>query len=98
MRQGLRAFHAGLLRRDLRLSGLAAHLYHRTRKHLVDNPNDRIVEDTRRGRLIRCESGVEQYLEEFKRAPDDLRAANLPAPPRPPLPPGMLAVAHATST
>ncbi len=29
----VRAFHAGLLRRDLRLGALAVHLYHRTRKH-----------------------------------------------------------------
>ncbi len=69
-----RAFHAGLLRRDLRFSALATHLYHRTRKHLVDNPNDRIVDDTRARRLIRCEWGVDRHLAEFAESPVDLRA------------------------
>ncbi|EIL98627.1 glycosyl transferase family 2 [Rhodanobacter thiooxydans] len=70
----LRAFHAGLLRRELRFSALATHLYHLTRKHVVGNPNDRIVDDTRSRRLLRCERGVEQHLAEFAAAPPDLRA------------------------
>lgn len=69
-----RAFHAGLLRRDLRFSGLATHLYHRTRKHVVGNPNDVIVDDTRARQLIRCERGVDQHLAEFTVAPADLRS------------------------
>ena len=76
----VRAFHAGLLRRDLRLGGLAVHLYHRTRKHLVDNPNDRILAQARSHGLIRCERGVAQYLAEFASAPVDLRAVPLRAP------------------
>lgn len=60
-----RAFHAGLLRRDVRFSALAAHLYHPTRKRLVCNPNDQILEDTRSRRLIRCELGMDQHLSEF---------------------------------
>ena len=71
----VRAFHGGLRRRDLRLGGLAVHLYHRTRKHLVDNPNDRILEDTKNRRLVRCERGVEQHLHEFAEAALDLRGA-----------------------
>jgi glycosyltransferase involved in cell wall biosynthesis len=70
----VRAFHAGLLRRELRFSALATHLYHRTRKHVVDNPNDRIVDDTRARRLVRCEPGLDQHLGEFAMAPADLRA------------------------
>ncbi len=70
----LRAFHAGLLRRELRFSALATHLYHPTRKHVVDNPNDRIVDDTRARQLLRCERGVEQHLAEFADPPPDLRA------------------------
>ncbi|MHB1056893.1 MAG: glycosyltransferase [Rhodanobacter sp.] len=69
----LRAFHAGLLRRELRFAALATHLYHRTRKHVIDNPNDRIVDDTRTRRLIRCEHGVDQHLAGFAAAPVDLR-------------------------
>ncbi|MEO9078653.1 MAG: glycosyltransferase [Rhodanobacter sp.] len=82
----VRAFHAGLFRRDLRLGGLAAHLYHHTRKHVVDNPNDRILEDTRRRLLTRCERGVEQYRDEFASAPMDLRAAYAPISTRPVIP------------
>ncbi|WP_426701685.1 glycosyltransferase [Rhodanobacter sp. Col0626] len=69
----VRAFHAGLLRRELRFSALATHLYHRTRKHVVDNPNDRIVDDSRARRLVRCELGLDQHLAEFAMAPADLR-------------------------
>jgi glycosyltransferase involved in cell wall biosynthesis len=68
-----RAFHAGLLRRDLRFSALAVHLFHPTRKHIVGNPNDLILDDTRARQLIRCERGVDQHLEEFENAPLDLR-------------------------
>ncbi|OOG48776.1 glycosyltransferase [Rhodanobacter sp. C01] len=69
-----RAFHAGLLRSDLRFSALAVHLHHPTRKHIVDNPNDRIVDDTRTRQLIRCELGLDQHLAEFITAPADLRS------------------------
>ncbi|MEP6908399.1 MAG: glycosyltransferase [Pseudoxanthomonas sp.] len=69
-----RAFHAGLLRRDVRFSVLATHLHHRTRKHVLDNPNDRIVDDTRARQLIHCELGIDQHLAEFSIAPMDLRA------------------------
>lgn len=69
----VRAFHAGLLRRDVRFSALATHLYHRTRKHVVDNPNDRVVLDTIVRRLTRCELGLDQHFAEFSTPPPDLR-------------------------
>jgi glycosyltransferase involved in cell wall biosynthesis len=69
----VRAFHAGLLRRDVRFSALATHLYHRTRKHIVDNPNDRVVLDTIVRRLTRCELGLDQHFAEFSAPPPDLR-------------------------
>lgn len=68
-----RAFNAGLLRRDLRFSALAIHLYHRTRKHLVDNPNDAVLADTRARKLVRCAVGLELHLAEFPLPPPDLR-------------------------
>jgi glycosyltransferase involved in cell wall biosynthesis len=68
-----RAFHAGLLRRDLRFSALATHLYHRTRKNIVDNPNDRILDETRRLGRVRCELGVDRHLAEFATPPSDVR-------------------------
>ena len=72
-----RAFHAGLLRRDVRFSALAAHLFHPTRKRIVDNPNDRILEDTRARRLVRCDQGVDGHLGEFLTPPVDLRAGHV---------------------
>jgi glycosyltransferase involved in cell wall biosynthesis len=71
-----RAFHAGIQRRDLRFSALATHLYHRTRKNIVDNPNDRILDETRRLGLVRCDVGVDQYLAEFATPPPDVRPAS----------------------
>ncbi len=79
----VRAFHAGLRRRDVRFSALATHLYHPTRKRLVDNPNDRVVEDTRARALVRCEKGVDAHLREFSVPPADLRSA--PAGPATPI-------------
>ncbi len=94
----VRAFHAGLLRRDVRFSALATHLYHATRKHDVrDNPNDRILQDTRDRHLLRCRWGVDQHLAEFVHAPLDLRTGKTTAPPQVRVPamaaPGRLAVA-----
>jgi glycosyltransferase involved in cell wall biosynthesis len=68
-----RAFNAGLLRRDIRFSAQAVHLYHPSRKHVVGNPNDLVLEDTRRRHLIRCEVGLGGHLEEFVTPPPDLR-------------------------
>jgi len=71
----VRAFHVGLLRRDVRFSALATHLYHPTRKHDgQSNPNDHILQATRDQRLLRCRDGVAQHLAEFATAPLDIRA------------------------
>ncbi|AND70199.1 glycosyl transferase family 2 [Dyella thiooxydans] len=75
----IRAFHAGLSRRDVRFSALATHLYHPTRKCIVDNPNDRVVEDTRARNLVRCEMGVAAHLREFIAPPADLRSVGASA-------------------
>lgn len=71
----LRAFHAGLLRRDVRFSALATHLYHASRKHVVDNPNDRFVEETRVRKLARTERGVDQHFADFTAPVCDARQA-----------------------
>ena len=65
----VRAFHAGLLRRDVRFSALAFHLYHRSRKNVGDNPNDRILSATRAAGTIRCTLGVDQHVSEFLAPP-----------------------------
>lgn len=72
-----RAYHMGLQRREMRFSGLATHLYHRTRKNIIDNPNDRILDDTRRRKLVRSELGLDQYLAEFATPPPDVRAGSV---------------------
>jgi glycosyltransferase involved in cell wall biosynthesis len=69
-----RAYQLGLHRRDLRFAALAVHLWHPTRKNLDNNPNDVILADTRRRRLLRCERGLDQHAQEFAEAPPDLRA------------------------
>jgi glycosyltransferase involved in cell wall biosynthesis len=69
----LRAFHMGLRRRDLRFSGLAAHLWHATRKNLVDNPNDAVLADTRASGVVRSALGLDRHLAEFATPPADLR-------------------------
>lgn len=68
-----RAFHAGLLRRDVRFSALAFHLWHRTRKNVVDNPNDLVLAATRASGAIRCADGLDQHLAEFAEPPPALR-------------------------
>jgi glycosyltransferase involved in cell wall biosynthesis len=69
----LRAFHLGLLRRDLRFAALAVHLWHATRKNLIDNPNDAILAATRASGAVRCALGLDQHLTEFAMPPPDLR-------------------------
>jgi GT2 family glycosyltransferase len=69
-----RAFHVGLVRRDVRFSALATHIFHPTRKHdQRDNPNDHILAATRTQGLVRCRWGVAQHLGALAIPPPDLR-------------------------
>jgi glycosyltransferase involved in cell wall biosynthesis len=70
----LRAFHLGRKRRDLRFAGLAVHLWHATRKNVIDNPNDAVLAATRASGAARCALGLDQHLAEFAAPPADLRA------------------------
>jgi glycosyltransferase involved in cell wall biosynthesis len=72
---GLRAFHLGRKRRDLRFAGLAVHLWHATRKNVIDNPNDAVLAATRASGATRCTLGLDQHLAEFAAPPADLRDA-----------------------
>lgn len=65
----VRAFHAGLRRRDLRFSALAFHLYHPSRKNVGDNPNDRVLAATRAAGTVRCPLGIDQHVSEFLAPP-----------------------------
>ena len=71
----LRAFHLGLRRRDLRFAGLAVHLWHATRKNLIDNPNDAVLAATRASGAVRCTVGIDRHLAEFAKPPPDVRDA-----------------------
>jgi glycosyltransferase involved in cell wall biosynthesis len=61
----VRAFNAGIRRRDVRFSALAFHLYHASRKNVSDNPNDRILEATRTSASQRCRLGLDLHRKEF---------------------------------
>lgn len=67
-----RAFHAGLVRRDLRFGAVAVHLWHPTAAPVGHNPNDAIEANTVARRLTRCEVGLEGHRR--RETPADLRA------------------------
>jgi len=56
-----RAFRHGLKRRDLRFSGLAAHIYHLERQPEGVNPNDRWLADNAARNITACEFGLMQH-------------------------------------
>jgi glycosyltransferase involved in cell wall biosynthesis len=76
----IRAFHAGLLRRDLRFSALAFHLHHSSRKNIINNPNDRIVAATLASGGVRCSVGLDQHLVAFDSTPDDSKGWSAVSP------------------
>ena len=77
----LRAWHAGLACRQLRLSGLAFHLHHRERHSNGASPNDVYLAQTRTSHRTRCDLGISAHLAEFARRPaPDLRADPAAAP------------------
>jgi len=72
----LRAFRAGLKRRDIRFAGLATHIYHRELQPDGINPNDRWLNDNTQRNVIACEAGLKQHLVHFQQNPlPDLRPA-----------------------
>jgi glycosyltransferase involved in cell wall biosynthesis len=74
----VRAFNHGLRRRDLRFSGLAMHLWHRSRKYRGRSINDDILDATVTRALSRCDQGVDAHLSEFAVPPEDLRDVACP--------------------
>lgn len=59
-----RLYHCGVRRRDLRFQALAVHIHHPTRRRTGDNPNIRLMTETRLRRLQRCEIGLAGHLAE----------------------------------
>lgn len=72
----LRAWHAGIACRQLRLAGLAFHLHHPERHQDGASANDGYLEQTRTSHATRCESGISAHLEAFRQHPlPDLRTS-----------------------
>lgn len=70
----VRAFHAGLQRRTLRFSGLAAHLYHQERHEAGQSPNDPLLAEARASGRVRSSRGLDRHLSGFTAEPlPDLR-------------------------
>ena len=70
-----RAYNRGLWRRDLRLGGAVAHLWHPPTSLADENPNWSIYRETVARRLIRCDRGLDAHLEELRDPLPDLRGA-----------------------
>lgn len=69
--------NAGVRQRQLKFAGLAIHLHHTTRAPVdpddLSMPNNRLLQETRKQLLLRCEHGLDQYRDEFALPPPDLR-------------------------
>lgn len=73
----LRLRNAGVRRRRLKFAGLAVHLLHGSRAPVdpedLSLPNNRVLQETIGLGTTRCERGVDQYTEEYRKPPLDLR-------------------------
>lgn len=72
-----RAYHLGLVRRDLRLGAGVVHLWHGSPSVLRDdNPNWGVYRETLASRRVRCERGMDRHLAHGGAAlPPDVREA-----------------------
>jgi glycosyltransferase involved in cell wall biosynthesis len=57
-----RAFHLGLVRRDLRMGAVALHLWHPPAALVDENPNWDVVHEVERTRRVRCLRGLAGHL------------------------------------
>ena len=74
----LRAWHAGIACRQLRLAGVAFHLHHARRHDGGASANDIYLAQTRATRATRCTDGLQAHLDDLVlRPPPDLRNAAL---------------------
>jgi len=72
---GVRCYHAGIRRLQLRHAAIAVHLHHPPRGGgPARTPNDDYLAESERSGRIRCELGIDRHLLEFAEAPPDLRA------------------------
>lgn len=57
-----RLLNLGLTRRRLRWGAIAYHLYHRERSRDALDDNDRLLDETRQRRIVRCDAGLDGHL------------------------------------
>jgi len=77
----LRAAHAGLACRQLRMAALGFHLHHPARKPASPNPNNVYIEQTLATRSQRSAHGLDAHVDTFRRHPlADLREDRAPQP------------------
>jgi len=71
---GVRCYHAGIRRLQLRHAAIAVHLHHPPRGHgQARTPNDDYLAETERSGHRRCELGIDRHLAEFATPTPDLR-------------------------
>ncbi|WP_392567019.1 glycosyltransferase family 2 protein [Utexia brackfieldae] len=58
----LRMLNAGIKRKDLRLGGVAYHLYHREQTRNNLNNNDRLLEEAVKNQVTTCQHGLSEHL------------------------------------
>ncbi len=58
----VRLINSGILRRNVRFSAMASHLWHAENKRTSLAENDRILEQAILGKLTTCRHGIEKYL------------------------------------
>ncbi|KZK75203.1 MAG: family 2 glycosyl transferase [Pelodictyon luteolum] len=59
----VRLFNSGVLRRNVRFSAIAAHLWHKENTRHALPENDRLLERAITEKQVRCPNGIDKYLE-----------------------------------
>jgi len=59
----VRMLNSGVLRRNVRFSAIAAHLWHRENARQSLPENDRLLEEAITEKRVRCHNGIDKYLE-----------------------------------
>ncbi|TCD48923.1 glycosyltransferase family 2 protein [Chlorobium sp. N1] len=59
----VRMLNSGVLRRNVRFSAIAAHLWHRENARQSLPENDRLLEEAITEKRVRCPNGIDKYLE-----------------------------------
>lgn len=60
----VRLFNSGIVRRNVRFSAIAAHLWHKENARHALPENDRLLDEAIAGKLRRCGNGIDKYLQD----------------------------------